>query len=261
MRALNTSLPRASPRRRRKPTPAELHQAFKSAALTVTQLYKAALADGQAARKAGYQDALDDLLNFLDQENMGLGDGEGWRVRQWATQHLTNVDGSDSDADSDDEKRARTVSPVIQTRPTPVLVLPAEPPTTEPVRSEPSPPNAPSTVRQEGPLDSLTHNDMFRFRSGIPFPGIDDTEMTSAEVPAFNFPPQIRLDSTSRSARNTPNRHTGHGSKDRGPAVSMGALGYGAGSKRKGAFGDLFDINNAGSNKDGHGNGKRGRHA
>ena len=73
--------------------PEQLLQAFKTAALSVTNLYKSAVTDQNNSRAAGYQDALDDLLRFLDSENLGLQDGEGWRVRQWATErydHTTN---------------------------------------------------------------------------------------------------------------------------------------------------------------------------
>ena len=262
MRTLNTSLPRTSPRRRRKPTPGELHQAFKSAALTTTQLYKTAVADSQAARNAGYQDALDDVLGFLDEENLGLGDGEGWRVRQWATQHL-KADGSDSDADSDDEKRekrARTSSPILHTRPNPGLrITRNEPPLAEPTKHESSPPRA-STQPYESSTQS-THNDMFHFTTGIPFPNIHDVEMTSVDVPASSVPVPIRLDQNSRPPRSSSSKHIAHSSKERGSSTSLGALGHGAGSKRKGPFNDFFDVNNPGGNKDGHGGGKKGRHA
>lgn len=86
MRHLSTSLPNTS--RSRTDPSADLLPDFKQAALSVTNLYKAAHTAQQRARSAGYQDALDDLLAFLDRENLGLMDGEGWRVRQWATQNL-----------------------------------------------------------------------------------------------------------------------------------------------------------------------------
>ncbi|RMZ90643.1 hypothetical protein DV736_g2130, partial [Chaetothyriales sp. CBS 134916] len=84
MRSLNTSLPAAYSSR---PAPREqLLQAFKTAALSVTNLYKSAAADQQSSRTAGYQDALDDLLRMMDSENLGVQDGEGWRIRQWVTE-------------------------------------------------------------------------------------------------------------------------------------------------------------------------------
>src|SRR5215469_11633889 len=85
MRNLRTSLPSTSRRQASQP-PEELIQAFKQAALSVTALYKTAGAEQARAYQQGYQDALEELLRFLDKENLGLQDGEGWRVRQWATE-------------------------------------------------------------------------------------------------------------------------------------------------------------------------------
>lgn len=261
MRILNTSLPRPSPRRRRKPTPGELHQAFKSAALTVTQLYKSALVDVQGARAAGYQDALDDLLGFLDHDNLGLGDGEGWKVRQWATQRLSKVEGSDSDADSEDEKRARTSSPVVQTRSNQQPLARAEPRPAEPPQSQSSQPQpTAANAQQSEAVPSSAHSDMFHFSSGVPFPTIDDAEMTSAEVPTFHFPAPIRVDASPRNNRVTSGKHSTHSGKERGSSgTAIASLGHGAGSKRKQNYSDFFDISNPGGSKDGHGNGKKGR--
>lgn len=80
---MSTSLPR-----RRTATTPDLLSDFRAAALSVTNLYKTAASAQVKARAAGYQDALDDILAFLDRENLGLMDGEGWRVRQWATGRL-----------------------------------------------------------------------------------------------------------------------------------------------------------------------------
>ena len=74
MRSLNTSLPKT---RRRQPNPQpDTHKVFKDTALTVTNLYRTALADIERSRSDGYQQALEDLLGFLDNENLGVGDGE-----------------------------------------------------------------------------------------------------------------------------------------------------------------------------------------
>ena len=110
MRSLNTSLPRTSTRRRAAQPSGELLQAFKSAALSVTQLYKTAAADQEKARLAGYQDALDDLLSYLDQENIGVGDGEGWSVRKWATERLdSGLGASDGEADVEEERHGESM--------------------------------------------------------------------------------------------------------------------------------------------------------
>ena len=72
MRSLNTSLPGTSPSKQHGSEPPEqLLQAFKAAALSVTKLYKTAALDQTRARSEGYQDALDDLLSFLDKEDIG----------------------------------------------------------------------------------------------------------------------------------------------------------------------------------------------
>lgn len=116
MRSLNTSLPKT-----RKPTPTpqpDVHQSFRTAALTVTNLYKSALADLDKSRTEGYQEALEDLVGFLDKENLGVGDGEGWKIRQWAMERLDGALPGHSNSDSDEEileeKRARSSSPVME---------------------------------------------------------------------------------------------------------------------------------------------------
>ena len=97
MRHLSSSLPGS---RRRNEQPHQLLADFKAAALSVTNLYKTATAENARSREAGYQDALDDLLAFLDRENMGLMDGEGWRVRRWATERLDDAPkGSEDEED------------------------------------------------------------------------------------------------------------------------------------------------------------------
>ena len=107
MRSLNTSLPSAYSSR---PVPPEqLLQAFKTAALSVTNLYKAAVTDQNNSRATGYQDALDDLLRFMDAENLGLQDGEGWRVRQWATERYDHT----ANHPSSEAEENKTASPDV----------------------------------------------------------------------------------------------------------------------------------------------------
>ena len=118
MRNLRTSLPSTSRRQASQP-PEELIQAFKQAALSVTALYKTASAEQARAYQEGYQDALEELLRFLDKENLGLQDGEGWRVRQWATERYQGSSQqaqgtSDNEDEAEDETRARSSSPISQ---------------------------------------------------------------------------------------------------------------------------------------------------
>ncbi len=118
MRSLNTSLPRSTPPPSKQQDPPEpLLTAFKAAALSVTNLYKSAAADQGRARAEGYQDALAELLSFLDKEDIGLSDGEGWKVRSWATERLDGRDSVSQNMESDDElseKTDRGSSPVLQ---------------------------------------------------------------------------------------------------------------------------------------------------
>jgi hypothetical protein len=268
MRSLNSSLPRSSSSRRSNPPPEQLLQSFKSAALSVTNLYKTAAVDQTRAREAGYQDALDDLLVFLDKENLGLDDGEGWKVRKWATERLDGTPVGHTASDSDDDRRettrrARSSSPVTQRS----TVLEAEPirqssRSTSPVRAV-SAPMAPPP----GPLQTsniFQAPDTFTFRSTIPYPHDMDTQMPDTtpqpepqchgQIPASS--PTVRVEVLPRGAR-TPHRATRQTTRQAG---GTRALGSGAGSKRRIAFGDYFDIGSLGDGKEGQGGGgKRGR--
>jgi len=152
MRSLNTSLPRTTPPKQQTPNPPEqLLQAFKDAALSVTKLYKTAAADQTKLRTEGYQDALDDLLIYLDKEDIGLSDGEGWKIRQWATARL---DGRERIPDSDDEiEKERASSPVLQRKPS-VTSMPTR--NSSPVRPEPAAPilEVPEPILEEPTLVS-----------------------------------------------------------------------------------------------------------
>src|SRR6266516_2027032 len=152
MRSLNTSLPASSPPKPNFGPPEQLLQAFKSAALSVTNLYKTASADQNRARAEGYQDALDDLLLFLDKEHLGLGDGEGWRVRQWATERLDGREPPMQTNDSDDERgqrdaRARSDSPVQRRKPSQDVTSRQPTRSASPTRTGPAP-SAPSAASE-----------------------------------------------------------------------------------------------------------------
>lgn len=269
MRSLNTSLPRSPRTRRSKAPPEQLIQAFKSAALSVTNLYKTAAADQDRAREAGYQHALDDLLVFLDKENLGLDDGEGWKVRRWATERLDGSPvvhtGSDSDEDRGDViKRARSSSP-----PKPAIpeAEPARQPSrsTSPVRTVSAPVLPPvAPLQQNSPISTP---EVFSFRSPHPYPQDADMQIldaSNAEPQTDQTPqgqmatagPAVRLEVHPRGSR-TQHRATRHNSRS---TASTRSLGLGAGSKRSFRAGDYFDLGNLGDGKDGPGGGgKRGR--
>ncbi|MCJ1397209.1 hypothetical protein MMC11_000401 [Xylographa trunciseda] len=268
MRSLNKSLPPSSPKSRAVPPPESLLQAFRTAALSVTNLYKTAAVDQKEARQTGYQDALDDLLAFLDKENLGLGDGEGWRVRQWATERLDGTPPAHASSDSDEDraeivKRTGSSSPVLQQKSIPDLAQRRSPSRS----SSPARPEDASFPPPPLPIPSHTivqhQADVFTFRSVHQLP--QDTDMQSGEA-AQNSNVQIdstsavRVEFTPRGPRSAlrhsslPNRHNTRSSTSSRP------LGSGAGSKRRVTFGDFFDISNLGDGKDSGGSaGKRSR--
>lgn len=271
MKSLNRSLPKSGSTK----PPEQLLQAFKSAALSVTNLYKTAAADQVQARRLGYQDALDNLLGFLDKENLGLGDGEGWKVRQWATERLDGhapvPPGSESDEDRGEIiKRVRSSSPVLQRKSSPEISevrLPSR--SASPVRSASVVPVQPTSPQ---PSNVSAGVEIFSFRSPHPYP--QDIEM---QADAANITPQSepqpqdngsnsittarveampRVSKISHRGGNHPSRHNTRS------ATSSRSLGTGAGSKRRVAFNDYFDLASLGDGKDiAGGSNKRGKFA
>jgi hypothetical protein len=279
MRSLNTSLPRTTPYSQ---PPEQLLQAFKTAALSVTNLYKSAVADQAQARQAGYQEAIEDLLSFLDRENLGLGDGEGWKVRQWATERADGTAAAGSESD-DDEKRARSSSPIVNRKDHPEsdrsrqISRSSSPPRGEPVLEHQQQPPiqqeqaaTPVQVPATNDSDVFARPPIFTFSAGpqFPQPQSQDIDMqtpdsgttnslSQAEMPsALNGPP-VSVSVVPRNSRaphrhNNPSRHTGR-SSTREPSTTLG-------SKRKLHFPDFFDISGL-NGRDFFGGGKRGRFA
>ena len=279
MRHLSTSLPQT---RRRNDAP-ELLADFKAAALSVTNLYKSAAASQSKARDAGYQDALDELLAFLDRENLGLMDGEGWRVRQWATERLVDdgrlpeqqhKQGSDEEAEDEAQgqrhrrEESRSSSPEMQRKVPPMQNSSSE--------IDDSNAETRRTATSEPPQMQPPANDTFTFRSSHAYPtnheregGMDvDTTTTAASTPtstAETTATNIRL--VPRPHGRSRNHHTRRGNSATPTATLNVNLGAGAGSKRKLPYQDFFDISGFNSDrsqdgKDGGGSraGKRGRH-
>ena len=266
MRSLDTSLPSSTSTTRRDGPPEQLLQAFRSAALSVTTLYKTAAAEQPQARQAGYQDALDELLSFLDSEHLGFGDGEGWRVRQWATERLDQGGAAPSGSaqtESDEEKadvdRGRSSSPIV----------PGEADGNDGSRHErPSPTSSTSAPSKFG--ESVFNNGAFTFRSSLSFPNPQELDLSGVEPSMSTSSPLRHLTSPGKPAsavrvevvpRLSRHRHGTGNSKSN--ARSMGGfttLGLGSGFKRKVPFAEFFDITNTGNGKDGFGGGgKRGR--
>jgi hypothetical protein len=274
MRNLKTSLPStSSPRRQAFHPPEQLQKAFKQAALSVTNLYKTAAADQAQAYQDGYQDALEELLSFMDKENIGLQDGEGWRVRQWATERYQGTGAtapSESDEDAEDEKRARSSSPVLQRKPSRDLLRnpPLEPqpstlltaPTSSPIRSESAPPVAPAPVEaapREAAANDHVPQSEFSFRTAHAYPTVHDIEMDNPDesTPA----PTVQVNIIPRPPRNQ--RHNGHNARSSNRSPSAIQLGPGSGMKRRMQSMDFFDFGNF-NPKDGFNGGgphKKGR--
>jgi hypothetical protein len=256
MRSLNTSLPSTSSRLRSPPQP-DLHQAFRSAALSVTNLYKTAAAENTRAHGEGYREALEDLIGFLDQKNLGLGDGEGWSVRQWATERLDGEPAivqstSDSDDDSAEEKRARSSSPVLDRKLTPEVQSSSSPEyrPDQDARPESAPPIPSNPSTQQSLADITPPRSEFTFTAQHAYPATVESEM---EVSPPTSIPQMRVELHPRrpSNRHHNNRHNNRSNNSN--------LGNGAGYKRRLPFNDYFDISGTFNGKDGLGGSKRGR--
>lgn len=275
MRSLNTSLPRTSPRRNQQP-PEELLSAFKAAALSVTNLYKNAASEQARSRAAGYQDALDDLLSFLDKENLGLDDGEGWRVRQWATERFDGAHAASRESDDEDdeqEEQPRSSSPEVVRKPTVAPVVIQEQPQPDPSHPHPETPSVQQQQQSQNtrPDAAVPQADAFTFRSSLAYPpshhdrevdmdGFNNGPVDSPNPSTSNNP--LRLEVHSRR-RNNHTRSSNSNNTNRFTSINLGSLGSGAGSKRKN-LGDFFDISGLsfGNNtRDGSDRGgKRGRH-
>lgn len=248
MRSLNKSLPRTR-------QPPDVHQSFRTAALTVTNLYKSALADLDKARTDGYQEALDELLAFLDKENIGVGDGEGWRIRQWATERLdgaqprqSSSDSDEDDVDDKDEKRARSSSPPMERNMSPEEIREPELVESAP-RFDSAQPVQMEASTMESDMSPLHH--VFQFSASQPYPAnnTNDPAVSDFSAAARRAFPAPRRSSNRSSSRNL----------QRSAAQNIFQLGNGAGQKRK-AVQDFFNVDGFNDRRDGSTGGpKRGR--
>ncbi|KAG5993682.1 hypothetical protein E4U43_003419 [Claviceps pusilla] len=231
-------------------TPEQLLDVFKAAALSVTKLYKTSALAESRARTEGYQDCLDDLLTFLDKENMGLKDGEGWSIRKWATERLDGRDAShvhSTESEDENERTERTSSPDMATRTS------VEPPTVTAAaakRAE-SPKSSVVSISEEPMSIVVPSQDNFTFQSSHPYPNIATLDLSDSSR-------SRDVQQSLSSARGSKSRLTGHNSKS--SSRGMGHLGKGAGTKRRWDFDDFFDGCLGGKEPFGNG-GKRSRHA
>ncbi|PYI12267.1 hypothetical protein BO78DRAFT_392134 [Aspergillus sclerotiicarbonarius CBS 121057] len=273
MRSLNTSLPSSTPRPQ---PPEQLLQSFKAAALSVTNLYKNAVYEQAQAKQAGYQEAIEDLLHFLDRENLGLGDGEGWKVRQWATERSDGI-GAPSD-DDEVEKQTRGATPAVtrKTQPDPENTQLSSKPTSPaaeeqgatPAQHQPPAPSSPvSSPASSSPAPSshapetnaFDRPTVFTFSAGPTFPQLPEQEMdmqtSDSSTPASQDGAPVSVSVLPRNSRQQ-NRHNNFSRSN--PRSSPRESSVGLGSKRKLAVPDFFDLSGLG-NRDMFGGGKRGR--
>ncbi|KAH0498934.1 hypothetical protein TgHK011_006160 [Trichoderma gracile] len=227
-------------------SPEQLLDVFKAAALSVTKLYKTSAKAEARARADGYQECLDELLMFLDKENIGLDDGEGWRIRRWATERLDGRDAGQQSAESEDEvdKGERNASPEIARAST-------EPITSSPIQIQArtvSPPAAVpvhvSPMSEEPTHFVVPTQEAFTFHSSYPNIATLDLSDQRPQEPS-SFTPSFSSKFGGSSSRSGP-RSSPH-------------LSRGAGTKRRMDFDDFFGGCLGG--KDPFGNGsKRSRH-
>ncbi|KAF4978731.1 hypothetical protein FZEAL_4924 [Fusarium zealandicum] len=225
-------------------SPEQLLDVFKAAALSVTKLYKTSAAAQSKARADGYQDCLDDLLMFLDKEAMGLGDGEGWKIRRWATERLDGREtGSQNNESEDEVEKAETASSPELTRSNIPLHV------TNQTRMDSAPPSIPPIVDEPTPV-AVPSQDSFTFQSSHSYPNIATLDLSDSRP---HDGPSMA------STRQTKPRFNGAANRPcpRGP----GNLVQRAGAKRKLNFDEIFDLGSLGGKEPFGNGGKRGRHA
>lgn len=265
MRSLNTSLPGTSPPKVGEP-PEQLLTAFKAAALSVTQLYKTATADQGKARAEGYEDALYELLDYMDKEDIGLGDGEGWRIRRWATERMDSRDSAQGDSDDEigakqDRARDRGSSPEIhRSQSTPRLSSTSRTSRmASPARASPPPPTSDQ---------SHIAPPVFTFRAGDSLPR--DADFNIADVDMSENTRTLHEGTVSHAsnppitvtrAPRTGSRHSTH--SGRSSIRNGNQLPRNSVQKRKAThdYGEFFDILSSGCKDGSGGGGKRGRFA
>lgn len=250
----------------------ELLDAFKAAALSVTKLYKTSAAAQSKSRSDGYQDCLDDLLSFLDKENIGLSDGEGWKIRRWATERLEGRDATPQGVESDDDvEKPEAMSSQAMSSPEMTVArvahrngvmvrtevnMRASAPPAVPYPMEAVPPaveeqSQPRQPREPPPEFVVPTQDTFNFQAPVMYPR-EDAYLNLANLALSDTQTQTPVSRTLR---------TRHGNPPRGNSRVGNHLGRGAGQKRRLNLGEIFDLGSLGNGKDPFGSGpKRSRH-
>lgn len=242
----------------------------------MTNLYKTAVTDQTNTRQLGYQDAVEDLLAYLDKEGLGLQEGPGRKIRQWATSKIDGVDGGGNAMESDEDrvdtdKRERRSSSGSPPRTSHDEIAMHDQPATEhtvqPSDRVPAPPR-----KEETCPPNSDRPPAFTFCAAQPLPNLDVTTQLAESSPSSNQPfnspfietssspisPPVRVEVLNRNTR-LQNRHMNSRHGARNSARDAGLI---TGTKRKLHLAEFFDISSIGNVRDGvGGGGKRGRHA
>jgi len=230
-------------------SPEELLSVFKAAALSVTRLYKTSASAQTKARAEGYQDCLDDILAFLTKEGIGLVDGDGGKMRRWATARLDGRETVTHPMESEDEvDKADTMSsPELHRTESPVQTTGA--PTDVAMRTDSAPPPSLQPIIETDAGNVVPTQEVFTFQSRMPWP--QDPNLTLANLDLSDgrtTDPSSRGSSissiTMRASR------IRHGGGSRSGSRSSAHLGRGAGQKRKLNLPEIFDIGSFGPEKD-----------
>lgn len=236
----------------------ELLDAFKAAALSVTKLYKISASSQAKSRAEGYQDCLEDLLSFLDRENIGLQDGEGQKIRKWVTERAEGRDGASPPLESEDEgdkAETSTSSPQMQ-RSTPTTTQRSIARDEVQMRDSSAPPvlttvPCPPMPAAEEVDIVVPSQDTFSFQTSHPYPHDAALRLANLDLSDSQTISASNTRSTPRSGRSRNGRT--------GPRPS---LGRGAGQKRKVDLTEIFGLGSLeyGNGKDVFGSGgKRSR--
>ncbi|KAK4249719.1 hypothetical protein C7999DRAFT_12467 [Corynascus novoguineensis] len=218
----------------------ELLDAFKAAALSVTKLYKTSAQAQAKSRADGYHDCLEDLLSFLDRENIGLGDGEAQRVRRWVTDRMEGRDSTSPPLESDDEAErsdAQVLSSPHMQRAAPATAQRPRDKDEEPARDASAPPilvTAPIPPGSSAAEDVdivVPSQDSFNFQASHPYPHDEALRLANLNLSDAQTIGSNNIRQTSRNGRSRSGR-TG----------ARTALGRGAGQKRKVNLAEIFDL-------------------
>ena len=227
-------------------SPEELLSVFKAAALSVTKLYKTSATAQAKARADGYQDCLDDLLAYLDKEAIGLGDGDGWKIRRWATERLDGRETVAQTVESEDEvDKAETVSsPELHRTNSPVQTITAS--SDVAMRNDSAPPPSVQPIITEDAGIVVPSQEVFTFQSRMPYP--QDSNLTLANLDLGDGRPP---DASQRGSIPSITMRTSKMRHNNGP--KSGSRSYQArasGQKRKLNLPEIFDIGSFGIDKE-----------